>query len=236
MKVSSAAGGALCPLLCRHFSQISGHAEGLLQRVGFHHCNGYKKKSSCRLWAGLGLKKYFVWHKGAPVPAAARGPQQPCHWHYLLKSPWLGARAPTLHKSEAEGSLMYHCNNNYLLLLNLEGRGVLKSHPATSVPHPCAWYQRPALCTALQLCSAFCQPPFLCQSDGFCQVPDMLCPHAHKYPRAERGEHGAHSDHALHPPVHEHTHTRAHTHAKEPPPSLPPCSWGDLGFGDNGKQ
>lgn len=45
VKVSSAAGGALCPLLCRHFSQISGHAEGLLQRVGFHHCNGYKKKA-----------------------------------------------------------------------------------------------------------------------------------------------------------------------------------------------
>lgn len=92
----------------------------------------------------MGLKKYFVWHKGAPVPAAARGPQQPCYCHCLLKSPWLGARAPTLHKSEAEGSLMYHCNNNYLLLLNLERRGVLKSHlsppplrvvPATSIVH-----------------------------------------------------------------------------------------------------
>lgn len=97
-----------------------------------------------------------------------------------------------------------------LFFLNMEGGGVLKSHPVPPClprfPHPCAWYRRPALCTALQPRLAFCQPPFLCQSDGFCQVPDMLCPHAHKYPRAERGERGAHSDHALHPPVQEHTH------------------------------
>lgn len=83
--------------------------------------------------------------------------------------------------------------------------------PACLDPPPLSVVLASSIVQALQPRLAFCQPPFLCQSDAFCQVPDMLCPHAHKYPRAERGERRAHSDHELHLPVPGHT-RRGHSH------------------------
>lgn len=59
-----------------------------------------------------------------------------------------------------------------------EGGGVLKSLPGCPAP-------RVVPAATIVLRSAFCQPPFLCQSGGFCRAPDMLYPHTHtNVPRA----------------------------------------------------
>jgi len=172
--------------------------------LGFTVAKGSQSFSG--LWAEAGgfqlsLGLCFTWHKGSPwrlrpwdsskAAIVTAEDEDACE-----KSLWLGASAPASHASKAEGSLMHLL----LFFFNVEGGGVLKSHPAPPCPPRSPTLARGtgdrALCAALQPRSAFCQPPFLCQSDGFCQVPDMLCPHAHKY---LCGECSAHSDHGAAP-------------------------------------